>query len=69
MSLRAFHIFFIIASIVLALMMSVWGGVTYGSASGTGWHLVAAAGAILTAGLLVAYAVQFVRKTRGMGLS
>ena len=35
MSLRAFHILFIIASIGLTLMMAVWGGVTYGSDRGT----------------------------------
>ena len=30
MSLRAFHLLFILASIALSLMMAVWGGVTYG---------------------------------------
>ncbi len=68
MSLRGFHILFIAASIALALMMAVWGGVTYGTVRGTGWHLVAAAGSLLTAGLLVVYAVKFVRKTREIGL-
>ncbi len=68
MSLRAFHIVFVIASIGLTLMMAVWGGVTYGSVRGTGWHLVTAAGSLLTAGLLVFYAVRFIRKTREMGL-
>ena len=68
MSLRGFHILFIAASIGLALMMAVWGGVTWGSARGTGWHLVTAAGSLATAGLLSAYAVRFVRKTREIGL-
>ena len=68
MSLRGFHILFIAASIGLALMMAVWGGVTFGTARGTGWHLVTAAGSLLTAGLLSVYAVRFVRKTREMGL-
>ena len=68
MSLRGFHILFIAASIGLALMMAVWGGVTWGSARGTGWHLVTVVGSLLTAGLLSVYAVRFVRKTREMGL-
>ena len=68
MSLRGFHILFIVASIGLALMMAVWGGVTWGTVRGTGWHLVTAVGSLATAGLLSAYAVRFVRKTREMGL-
>lgn len=68
MSLRGFHILFIAASIGLALMMAVWGGVTWGSPRGTGWHLVTAVGSLATAGLLSAYAVRFVRKTREIGL-
>jgi hypothetical protein len=68
MSLRAFHILFVIASIGLTLMMAVWGGVTYGSDRGTGWHLVTAAGSVLTAGLLSVYLIRFIRKTREMGL-
>ena len=69
MSLRAFHIFFIVASIALALMMAAWGSATYGSVRGTAWHLVTAIGSVVTAGLLTAYAVRFIRKTREMGLS
>ena len=68
MSLRGFHILFIVASIALALMMAVWGGVTWGSVRGTGWHLVTAVGSLATAGLLTVYAVKFVRKTREIGL-
>ena len=68
MSLRGFHVLFIVASIGLALMMAVWGGVTWGSVRGTGWHLVTAVGSLAAAGLLTAYAVRFVRKTREIGL-
>ena len=68
MSLRGFHIVFIVASIALTLMMAVWGGVTWGSPRGTGWHLVTAVGSLATGGLLSAYAVRFVRKTREIGL-
>ena len=68
MSLRAFHVVFVAASITLTLMVAMWGGVTWGSARGTGWHLAAAAASLLGAGLLSVYAVQFVRKTREIGL-
>ncbi len=67
MSLRAFHLLFILASITLALMMAVWGGVTYGADRGTGWHLVTAIGALGTAVLLAAYVVKFIRKSREIG--
>ena len=69
MSLRAFHLLFILASIALSLMMAVWGGVTYGTDSGSVWHLITLIGALLTAGLLAVYVVKFVRKTREMGWS
>ena len=68
MSLRSFHLVFIIASILLALMMAVWGGVTYGTERGSIWHLATALGSVVTAGLLVAYFVTFIRKTRELGL-
>ena len=69
MSLRSFHIVFIVASILLSLMMAVWGGVNYGTDAGSGWHLATTVGATITAGLLTVYAVKFVRKTRELGLS
>ena len=69
MSLRAFHLLFILASITLSLGMAVWGGVTYGTDRGSVWHLVTVIGALLTAGLLAVYVVTFVRKTRDIGWS
>ena len=69
MSLRAFHLLFTISSIVLSLMMAVWGGATYGTDRGTAWHLVTVVGALLTAGLLTVYIVKFIRKTRELGWS
>ena len=69
MSLRAFHLLFILASIALSLMMAVWGGVAYGTDRGSVWHLVTIIGALLTAGLLAVYVVKFVGKTREMGWS
>ena len=69
MSLRAFHLLFILASIAVSLMMAVWGGVTYGTDRGTAWHLATVIGALLTAGLLAVYVVKFVRKSREIGWS
>jgi hypothetical protein len=69
MSLRSFHVVFVVASIALTLMMAVWGGVTYGTDRGSVWHLVTIVGAVITGGLLAVYAVKFVRKTRELGLS
>ena len=68
MSLRSFHLVFIVASVMLSLMMAAWGAVTYGTARGTGWHLVTALGALVVAGLLAVYLVKFVQKTRELGL-
>ncbi len=67
MSLRAFHLLFILASIALSLMMAVWGVVTHGTDRGTVWHLATTIGALLTAGLLAVYVVKFIRKTREIG--
>ncbi len=69
MSLRAFHLLFIVASITLSLMMAVWGGATYRTDSGTVWHLVTVIGALLGALLLAVYVVRFVRKSREIGWS
>ena len=69
MSLRAFHVVFVVASIALTLMMAVWGGVNYGSDRGTVWHLVTSVGSVVTAGVLAVYVVKFVRKTRELGLT
>ena len=67
MSLRSFHLLFIIASISLSLLMSLWGGFTYASDRGTSWHIVTAVGAFVSAGLLALYLARFVQKTREIG--
>ncbi|MDE0828144.1 MAG: hypothetical protein OSB03_02980 [Vicinamibacterales bacterium] len=69
MSLRSFHVVFVVASIAVTLMMAVWGGVNYGTDRGSVWHLVTSVGSVVTAGVLAVYAVKFVRKTRELGLS
>ena len=68
MSLRSFHLVFIVASVMLSLMMAAWGGVTYGTVRGTDWHLVTAIGALGVASLLAVYLVKFIQKTRELGL-
>lgn len=61
MSLRFFHVVFIIASMGLTLWMGVW---ALGQGGG-GWTAVAVACFAAFAGLVV-YGVWFVRKTRGL---
>ena len=68
MSLRAIHIVFISASIVLAAMVTVWGVVMFTSGRGGMGHVLFAAGSALSAGLMSVYAVKFVRKTRELGI-
>ncbi len=68
MSLRAIHIVFIVASIVLAAMVTVWGVVMFTSERGSTGHLLFAAGSAVSAALMSAYAVRFVRKTRELGI-
>jgi len=68
MSLRAVHILFIVASILLALFMGVWGIVMFGSTAGSSGHLATGIVSLLTAAGLSAYAVGFIRKTRQAGI-
>jgi hypothetical protein len=57
MSLRAFHVLFISASVLLALGLGAWCLPT---------HPVSAAAALAVALALVAYETWFLRKTRSM---
>ena len=68
MSLKTVHLFFIVASVGLALMMGVWAIATYLSPEGSAGHLVTAVASTLVAALLAFYAVKFVRKARQIGL-
>ena len=68
MSLKGVHILFIVFSIALALMMSVWALRMYSSPLGSAGHLSVAVLSLVSAAALVLYAVKFVRKTRRMGL-
>ena len=66
MSLKAFHIFFISVSILLAIGFSVWLFRSY-SGSGDSWMLVASI-ASLAAGLaLILYGIRILKKLRHVG--
>lgn len=63
MSLKAFHLVFISASVALALFFAAWClGVVPGRSSET--NVLAGGGALATAMGLVAYEAWFVRKMR-----
>ena len=68
MSLRAVHILFIVASVLLALFMGGWGVVMFRSTTGSGGHLATGIVSLLMAAGLSVYAVGFVRKTRRAGI-
>jgi hypothetical protein len=61
MSLRAFHIVFIIVSIGLSLVVAAWGVREFSGGSGTSALLVGVAAA-LTGVALVVYGTRFFRK-------
>ena len=65
MSLRAFHLFFIAVSVVLAAFFAAWAAGQY--SAGHEISYVIAGGLSLASGLgLVVYAVMFQRKTKGL---
>ena len=68
MSLRGMHLVFIVASIALAVMVTVWGAAMYMSDRGTGGHLAFAAGALASAGGMAIYLIGFTRKSRAIGM-
>ena len=68
MSLRSIHLIFIAASIILAVLVAVWGVGMYTSGRGSIGHAVFAAGSLLSGGGMAAYLVAFVRKTREIGM-
>ena len=63
MSLKAFHIFFIVLSTLLALAFGVW-GVDDFNRSGSRVHLALGVGSFLASGALVWYGIWFLRKLK-----
>lgn len=68
MSLRGMHLVFIVASIALAVMVTVWGAAMYMSDRGTWGHLAFAAGSLASAGGMAIYLIGFTRKSRAIGM-
>jgi hypothetical protein len=64
-SLRAFHLFFIALSIVLAAFVAAWAASQYRELHHAGYALAVAASLATGAGL-VFYGAAFQRKTRGL---
>ncbi len=63
MSLKAFHIFFIILSTLLAVAFGVWAVDDFGR-SGNRVHLALGVGSFIASGVLVWYGVWFLRKLK-----
>ena len=66
MSLKAFHLVFIVASILLAVGFAAWSLVGYFSPEGGIWDLVAGIGSILVAIALLVYERYFLKKTKNV---
>ena len=64
MSLKAFHIVFIVASILLAFLFSAWCMASYFRANGPVWHLVFGIGALVAGVVLIVYSKYFLRKLK-----
>jgi hypothetical protein len=65
MSLKAFHLVFIIASIALAIAFGVWSGMTYHDGASV-WYLVSAIGSGAAVIALVFYERYFLRKLKNV---
>jgi hypothetical protein len=66
MSLRAFHVAFIVVSIALSLVVTVWGVREYLDGSGANALAVGCAAAV-TGVALVIYGARFFRKLQELG--
>ncbi len=66
MSLKAFHIFFIVVSTLLCVGLGVWAVNDFGR-SGSWVHLALGVGAFIGSISLVWYGVWFLRKLKGVG--
>lgn len=64
MSLKAFHVIFISAAVVLAVWLGLWAWDQRQASGGSGGWLALAGGSFAAAAGLVVYEVWFLRKTR-----
>lgn len=66
MSLKGFHVVFILASLGLSLFMGLWAGQAWlGPAGGAGWAGFCLSMFVL-AGAIFVYLIAFLRKFRGV---
>ncbi len=66
MSLKTFHIFFIVLSTLLAVAFGVWAVDDFGRSAS--WvHLALGVGSFIGSGVLVWYGVWFLRKLKHVG--
>jgi len=66
MSLKAFHVVFIVASILLAAGFGVWSFLNYRSPRGTASDLVIAIASGVVALALVGYEIYFLKKLKNV---
>jgi len=65
MGIRAFHLFFIAISVILAAFMAAWAGTQY-RAGGEAYFIAASVTAALSGAGLIVYGARFQRKTRNL---
>ena len=66
MSLKAFHIFFIVVSTALCVGLGFWAVQDFGR-SGSWVNLTLGVGSFIASGALVWYGIWFLRKLKGVG--
>ena len=66
MSLKAFHIFFIALSILLAIGFGIWELQAYADSHSTGQLIAGMASFIVAVGLII-YGVRFLKKLKHIG--
>ncbi len=65
MSLKAFHVFFIVVSMALCVVLGVWATQDFAQ-SGSWAHLSLGVGSFIGSILLAYYGVWFLRKLKGL---
>jgi hypothetical protein len=64
-SLKAFHVFFVVVSTLLSLFCGVWGVLAY-THTGSGGYLAFGIGSFVAAVALVVYGFWFLRKLKNV---
>ena len=66
MSLKAFHLFFIVVSTLMAIGFGVWNFLNYFSPAGRGQDLAWGCGSLAAAVALMIYEAYFLKKTKNV---